>query len=196
MLPKEDRIFNTLTPKIKLAYADTKLVSETEYCQTFDAISRTDNQKHTIRALNVTSEFYKENPNLAVTLFLQELLYLCTKFPDAVMIESLESTERGQFACAIKHCQSLKQLMEKDKFDVTKEVDCDQLLKNVLSDVKFLLTKLKISYTLSIELQSIYQISETRCYFLSDWIKGLEKPSKSEITTAWNNPNGAGEVYN
>ena len=167
MLPKEGTILNTLTPKIKLEYSDTKLVSETEYCQTFDAISRSDNLKYTIRTLNVTSQFYKENPNLAITLFIQELLYLCRKFPDAVVIESFESSERGEFACAVKHCQSLKQLVEKDS-GVTKEVDFDLLLKNVISDVKFLLSNLKISQTLNIELQSIYQMTERRGYFLSD----------------------------
>src|SRR5690242_7574703 len=134
MLAKEDLIPNTLTPKIQLTYTDIKLVSETEYYRTYDAISTTNNQKYTIRALNVASEFYKENPNQATTLFVQELLRLSANFPDAVIIESFESHEKGQFVCAIKHCQSLQQLVEKAKSLAAKEIDFELLLKNVLSD--------------------------------------------------------------
>ena len=198
MLPKGSLILNTLTPNIKLAYADIKLVSETEYCQTFDATSRRDNQKYTIRTLNITSEFYRENSNLATTLFIQELLHLCTKFSDGVVIESFEAHEDGKLACAIRHCQSLQQLIDKDKLTAAKEIDCERLLKDVLLDINFLLTKTRISRTLSIELQSIYQMSGLKGYFLSDWAKNLEQisPEIATQTLADKMPDGANEVYN
>lgn len=196
MLPKEGIILNTLTPKIKLAYTDIKLVSETEYCQTFDAIFRADNQKYTIRTLNITSEFYKDSPNIATSFFIQELLRLCTKFPDAVIIESFESHEKGQLACAIKHCQSLQQLIEEDKSEAAKTINFDLMLKNVLSDVKFLLSKLRLSQMLDFELQSIYQFSELKGYFLSDWAKNLGKNTKIETTTMQEETSdGSNEVY-
>lgn len=197
MLPKDGIILNTLTPKIKLAYADIKLVSESEYCQSFDALSRSDNQKYTIRTLNVTSEFYKEHPNLATTLFLQELLRLCAKFPEAVVIESFESHEKGLFAYAIRHCQNLQQLMEKDKAEAVSEVNYEVLLRDILLDIKFLLSNLRISSTIRIELQSIYKLSGIDGYFLSDWAKNLEKDSKSDMKSVMNGiSDGTNEVYN
>lgn len=194
MLPRDDVILNTLTPKIQLLYSDIQPLSETEYCQTFDAISRSDNQKYTIRTLNLTSDFYKKNPNLATTFFIQELLHLCTSFPDAVVIESFESHERGHFACAIKHCETLQQLFERDE---VKGIDFELMIKNVQSDVEFLLSKLKLSQTISIESQSIYQFNGKSGYFLSDWVKSLGKDSIVE-TRAENadNTKGTREAYN
>ena len=152
MIPQKDLILNILTPKIKLAYSDIKLVSESEYCQTFDAISKADNSQYTIRTLNIASGLYKENPSLATTLFVQELLRLSANFPGAVIVESFESHERGQFACVIKHCRNLEQLIMKGQREVAKEVDCDLLLKDVLSDVKFLLSNVRIAEMINIEL--------------------------------------------
>lgn len=139
MLSLEKPILNTLTPKIKLLYSDTKLLSETEYCQTFDAVSKCDNEQYTIRTLNITFGFYKENPNLATTLFIQELLRLCTTHPESIIIESFESHDRGQFAYAMKHCRTLQGLVGKSKGGALKEINFDLLLKNVMSDVKFCL---------------------------------------------------------
>lgn len=56
----------SLTPKISLMI---KYVDETAYYRTYEAISKTHNELHTIRVLSFESAFYKSDPNRASTLF-------------------------------------------------------------------------------------------------------------------------------
>ena len=183
MVSTKNPIFTTLTPKIQLAYTSLRFVSDTEYCSTFEGVLTSNNQKYTIRSLNVTSEFYKGNSNLAATLFMQELIYLCETNPGTVIIESFESYE-DRFACAIKYSQSLQQMMENQSNALIKHIDFEALLKNVLSDVKFLRSKMALSKNINISLESIYQISDTGGYFLSDWAKSLKESSISDEKAA------------
>ena len=188
----QEELNSPFPPKMALNYADIKFLYATDYCKTFEAVSKINNERHTIRLLNKDSAFYKNNPNLAATLFIQELLRLCVTSPTAVFIESFECRDNC-FAYALKHCQSLRQLQE-NKSET--EFNVEKIIAEVLSDTSFLLSTLKLSNKIEIDLQSIYYINATDSYFLGDWgtnIRGNSKPNL--INTADAHQIGADEIY-
>lgn len=178
-----------LPPKIALAYSDFKFIEDSEYYRTFEAVSKTHNETHTVRALNVASSFYKADPSLASTLFVQEFLRLCVAYPQAAFIESFE-INGTKIAYAIQHCQPLNHLLEK-KFN-PKDINIEDLLADVLSDVSFLLTTLKLSSSISIELQNINYIKSTSSFILSDWGKSVKDAKANDGTMS---SDGTSEVY-
>lgn len=166
---KQPSCQDALTPKLALMYSSVTYVDETESYRTYRASSNKSLEIHTIRVLNVDSTFYKSDPDRASTLFVQELLRLCSTSSEAVSVEAFE-IHGNRIAYATKYCQTLQQLLD-DKTS-RNGIDLDKLLKHVLDDVSFLLSKLQISnHITNIELESINYIKSTHKYFLSDWGK-------------------------
>ena len=194
LFAKKQDSLDSLTPKIALAYSDFKFIDDSEYYRTFEAVSKSRNDIHTIRVLNVDSNFYKANPNLASTLFVQEFLRLCITSPNAAFIETFE-INGSKISYAMQHCQTLQSLL--DKKSNPNDVNIEYLLKDVLSDVSFLLNTLKLSERINIELQNINYIWSTNSFILSDWGKNkIEKDTKWHLDNEPNMQisNGAEEV--
>ena len=165
---------SSFPPKLQLSYSNCKFINETECYRTFDAFSNAYNEKHTIRTLNLDSTFYREDPNRASTLFVQEFLRLCMIAPTATFIETFE-IYGNQIAYAIKHCETLQQLRDNKTNPI--DINLEKLLTEVSSDISFLMSTLKLS-NINIELQSINHIASADVFFLSNWGKG--KPNVGE----------------
>ena len=82
---------------LKIDYSDFKLLTETEVYYLYEAKSlRSPNPIHTIRVFNSTSKFSTENYEIAVTLFIKELLYLMTIDPKSVIVNSFVVSNGGK----------------------------------------------------------------------------------------------------
>ncbi len=145
-----DKTVYTHLPQVCLAYSDFRFIEESEYYRTFEVISKIGNEVHTIRVLNVDSSFYKADLSLASTLFVEELLRLCITASQAALIGTFE-INGNKISYAIQHCQTLQHLL--DKTINPKDINIEFLLTDVLSDVSFLLSMLKLSNKINIELR-------------------------------------------
>ena len=193
MLFNEENKWSPIPPKLKLFYKDLKLTAETNYYQIFDAFSCDDNRIYSIRALNTNSEFYQQNTNLAMTLFVQELLRLCVVHPESVLIDHFEIHEKN-VAFVTEKCLSLPIITKED--DNPEKVDIEQLLKDVLTEVDFLIHDFTLPNPISIELQNIFFLAETGAYLLGDWASFFkEKECNTEMSIMVNKSNGADEIY-
>lgn len=182
---------NYLTPKIELAYSDLKLLTESDYHQVFEGKSVLSNEFHTIRALNTASNLFLQDTDKATTLFIQELLRQCATHPDSVLIDHFDFCE-NKIVYVTQKTLSLQQILEKEHSLIN--VDVDKMLNDVLKDINFLLSTIKLSDVLkSIQLQDIYRIGEpdNHRYCLANWPQNpLRSDFEKELA-----PNGSKEVY-
>ena len=141
------------------------MVSLTEYC-------------YSIR----DSEVYKSNQDLSLTLFLQELFYLCARFGEfhgisqSTFEESFENSqndssyldpflidfkncavEGDKIAFVIKETHSLKKLMNRNQGNQKNRVDIEKMIEDVYASIKYINTRFSIS-SLDIRPESIYAI--------------------------------------
>jgi len=54
-----------------LSFQNYNPISKAHYYHVFSALSRSKNQNYTIKVLDLKSEFYKQDPDIAATLFIQ-----------------------------------------------------------------------------------------------------------------------------
>ena len=159
-----------LSPKLKLLYKDIKLVYQAEYYHIYEAIAQNTQEVCSIRILDLESEFYKHNPSLASTLFIQELLRICIKYPDSVLPEHFEINNHV-FSFITKKCCPLA-----EKND-DKAIDIEKMIRRICSDMNFLIYQMKLADAISIDLENLYLIDK-QGYLLSDWSRFLTKKSK------------------
>lgn len=157
----------SIPPKIKQAYSDLQLVATTSYYKVFEATNRSTYQRHTIRVLDTESEFYLKDRNFASTLFIQELLYIATRFSenDVVIIENFEIS--GEYIGYVtKPTYSLKTKLE----DVARKspINIEKLFDDTLSNLEFLFNTLKFTNS-TVKADTIIQFEECDGYFIADW---------------------------
>lgn len=192
-----------VTPKINAAYTDFKLVSQTSYYKTYEAKARVTGQRHSLRILDTTSQLFLKDRNLAFTLFMQEILRLCMRLArtDTIIIENFDI-----YGDVVIFAMKPYYPIEKDfitKTQTTQTVDIEKMLKDILSDLNFLHTKLNIG-GINIDSKNIFHIEEINCFFVGDWsvAKPVENPNlltNASMNTveqeAWENKMFANEIY-
>lgn len=161
--------YSSLTPKIKYTYFDFELISQTNYYKIYEAKSVTTKQSFTIWALDTNSQFVRKDRNTASTLFIQEILRLCTRLQDsdAIIIEDFEIYESGMAFVFKQTCHSLQKCLlepteSKIKFNI------ESLVKDLVSDVNFLYKRMKLCEP-ELDLKNIYWMKESHIFMVGDW---------------------------
>ena len=159
-----------LTPNIINFYFDFQLVSTATTFKVFQAKSRENHQIYAIRALDIESDAVKKNRNQAVTVFLQEILRFCSVHPELVVIEEFEIFEDKMVFVTKPHTTLLNILKEcKQETDLISQIDVGNLVRNISSDLDFLLNKMRFT-SVNLECATIFKNSSNNTYFLGDWI--------------------------
>lgn len=160
-------------PRLKKAYSNFILLEENSYYKVYEATLKQNNQIHTIRVLDADSCSVMRDYNAAVTLFLQEILYLCVriKSKDSIIIENFEYFE-GNIAFVMRHAKPLEALISADQ--TKPAIDLERMLKDLIFDIEFLSSKLQRD-DIKVNPKSVWQVSKQ--YFIADW--GASKHSNA-----------------
>lgn len=133
-------------------------ISSSSNYRTYHAISKTDGQLYMIRVLNLEGELYKKNRNQSVTLYLQDLLYLCTRFgrdhlkQDSDFITNADILDFKNFqvegecmAFVMKEVAQMRRASVDWRPPTTNSlIDTEKKLKNVHSEIKSILSQLGV----------------------------------------------------
>ena len=194
MLPKDNQLQETtpITPKLRLIYTDFKFVTQTTSYKVFQAKScYAPFGFHIIRALDTSSEFVKNDFNVAATLFIKELLRLYSLYPDHVLIDTFESSEDGRrMAYAVLPYTTLSQHVNNStasfkKNDVLDPRVIQKLLRDSLTDIEFIRKNISlISLHSILDPNNICYIAEKNAFFLSNWSKTYENDPEEELSTS------------
>lgn len=165
-----------ITPRLKATHTDFEQVHSNEdnqpsnsYVQSYNAICRATGETHTITILDTSCSFYKKDPNLASTLFIQEMLYLTSRFREKIKIEYSEFYE-NMIVLVTKRHEVLSQAVSKhpkDQFDVAK------LIEGIATDLNYIQTKAE-TLNFTIQLNNISRFAYSNEYFLINWASGAE----------------------
>ena len=139
---------------------------------TYNATGCADARPYTIRLFNTASEIFEKDRDLALTLYLQELFYLCARFgaftdrsqnisDDARNSPIIDfknfAVEGDKIAFVMKQTKSLKDLMnESNQGENHQEVDIEKMIQDVYTDIKYIDTRFATS-SLEILPGSIYR---------------------------------------
>lgn len=137
------------------------------YYKEFKATLIDTSESFTIRTLDSSSSLYQSNPSLAQTLFIQELLRLCSISPYAIRIEDFE-IDQEKFAYSTNLQVSLKDDYMQVANTVNSEKEIEKLIKDISKDIQFLKVDLKAS-KLSIDVEKIMKFQGSDRYYLKDW---------------------------
>ena len=174
MLPSKDTEVTIIPPKTRLLYTDFRLNSRAHYFKIFSALAKIDSKSVSVRVLDFNSEFYCSNPNVASTLFIQELLRLCTLHPESIIIEHFEICDKA-IAFVTTPYLPLEHVVK--EMENPQSLDIEKLIKDVLIDLNFLVYDMRLAgqnSIIHIGFDNIYQISGTESYIVGDWAKGFE----------------------
>ena len=175
--------------KLRQACSDYKLISQTTTYAVYEAKLLQNQQIVTIRALDTSAEAVKTNYAFAATLFVQELLRICSLHPDLLFLNTFEIDLSGKMGFATLPYTSLRDELDNlqsakangaiiTTFSGTKSVK--DLISDVLSDIEFLTTKLNArNCHRIINIQNIYHFKEKDTYFLGDWANILNPKNYS-----------------
>ncbi len=164
-----------LPPRICALYSHFELTSEGSYYKTLSAKSRVNKKNYSIRVLDTASELLKKQRDPTITLFFQEILYftLRTRQNDVIIIEDFEVFE-DKIAFVTTPCIVLS------KIKGTTAVNLEKMLRDTISDLAFLQTKMKIS-DLSLNPSSICYSNELFSYFIGDWNQGIKGEQENQL---------------
>ena len=166
---------------------------------TYSATSINDGQSYTIRVLNHESLSYKKNRNQALTLYFQELFYLCARFGTFTCEKenSLEicdskreyshvldlknfAVEGENIAFVMKETQSLKSVLSNE--ENKSKIDVERLIKDVLASLSYINSNFTAPY-ISLTLENIYAVQDVALsgqpgfkYYIASW--AAEIPSE------------------
>lgn len=186
-----------LPTKITNQYADVKPLSVTGYCKVYEGACRTTKEKFHIKILDKESQFYKADPSIAATMFIQELLRLCSIHPSAVRIEDFSYDEQ-----VIGYVTRKSSLLSESRKE---PLNSEKLVSDLISELSFVHTKLKTPDRISFKAENIHHIENSNCYFLSNWpgiLQGpapespqIEEEEKKDESTALFSTASADELY-
>lgn len=157
-----------ITPRLKLTHADFTPLYESTYYRVYEANSLTTKARHIIRVLDTESDFYLKNPDTATTLFIQELLYLCTKFGEqsGLAIGDFEVFE-GKIAVVMEKDACLM-LSDEQPTQIKQKQSLPRMIQDVMSDLTFLHSNLKLN-ELKLQLKQISFNAIRNTFYLNDW---------------------------
>lgn len=166
-----------LPPKIKNSYKEIKLQSNTSYYKVYDAISLADHEKCTIFALDIKSPIVEKDYDAAATLFVQEIFRMCSRTGNNEFIytQSFEIHD-SSIAVAMKHCHPMTAFEKVQR--VNPRIDLEKMMYDVISDISYTHSKLKIELP-SIDSSKIYYASSSNNFFLVDWMCGNSSTGKN-----------------
>lgn len=162
--------FGSLTPKIRSAYFDFELISETSYYKIYEAKSAANKATtYTIRALDPSSQFVKRDRDAAMTLFIQEALHLCLQAGslETVMIEDFEIDGAAAVFVMKQNYYPLQGALNAST--VRKHtMNIEKLLKDLVGDINFMYKRMKTT-DLKLNLNRVFCIPERNSFFYGDW---------------------------
>ena len=167
-----------ITPKIKSTHSDFKLLEVSSYCKTYKAKLRETDEFQIIRVLNTTSELYAQDPNTVSTIFLQQMLHLCLRDRELLLIEHTNFHD-GRLAYVTKLCEPLSSVLESQAEDPLVNINIEKLIEGLAKDLNFLHEKLRIG-ELNLTLDKIHRVCGSEEVFLSDWLDISEPKTKPE----------------
>ena len=177
----------SVPPKIKFNYENLKFVTETSTYRVYEAETRDFNTKHSIRILDRTKEFVKHHFDLAATLFVQELLWLQSRYPGSVFTNTFEIGENGtQIACATAPYLPLSLQSDANKIINPKDsMTLEKMIRDVISDIAFLWKDLQLRNIMdTLGPENFCFLIEKKGFFLGNWAKIIESSvqEKQDLT--------------
>jgi len=162
------------------------------YYKSFEATCVHDNLRYIIRVLDTGSDFVNANRENIITLFLQEILYLCVKIEDreALKIEDFTFSDR-HIAFVLPHAtSSLKDVYTHSKSEIK---DVEKVLANIISELEFMKRKLKLTFP-NIVSEKIFSLNGE--LFLADWAAGqpLQLKKKLRLDEKGSNKTSRGDI--
>lgn len=150
--------------KIRENYSDFVLSHTTSYSQNYLAKSNADGLTYSVRVFDTESEFTKGDLDRAVTLFLQEIIFLCTKLGnfDAIKLEHF-AISGGQIGFVTLPASLLQDCVSQGK-----EYKIEQLLEDLKGDLSFLRNSMKFKVN-DVHCDDVYRTDDR--FFLGDWAK-------------------------
>ena len=168
-----------IPPKLRTSYTDIKLISEHEKLSgnttIFEAKSKVTNELHIIKVLELPGTSSRSGEeDVKVTLFLQELLHLCSTQPELVIINSFIMDD-NTFAYSLRSSTSLKAQLEAQKKNKPEEkstlINIPRMISDVVSDVEFLYKERKIrNFESSMKIDDIFYNCKNKKYWLGNWM--------------------------
>ena len=177
----------SIPPKLKLTYQAFRLVAETSAYKVFEAETCDSKEKHKIRALDRSKAFVNQEYDLIATLFVKELLYLQSRYPDSVLTNTFEISDDGQqIGCAtLPYVPLSRQLDERlEIFNPRDPQLIQQLISDATYDIDFLRKNMHIRKIMSVlGPENLCFMEEKRAFFLGDWIKLFEIGTNELLTS-------------
>lgn len=160
----------SIPPRIINSYSNFSLVATTSYYKIYEALSSSENKIHSIRVLDVNSDFFKRNRNIASTLFVQEILRLCTIVRQAgtIIIENFEIYEEKIAFVTKPYYPLFSPQTKNDKPKNLNPVDIEKMLKDTLADLGFIYVNMRKSDINSIKTK-IFRFNDSENFFIGDW---------------------------
>jgi WD40 repeat protein len=114
------------------------------------------------------SEFAKNDPDTAATLFLQEIIYLCTKLGkfDAIKLEHLTISD-GQIGFVMLQHSHLKELLPRGLHQNIEQLMGD-LRRDLRGELGFLKNTMKFTIS-DVNLEAVSRVGDQ--FFLGDWAR-------------------------
>lgn len=176
---------------LRIAYTDFKLISESKRKSSkisiIEARSKITLEIHTLKILQIIStkvdDFLRSNieweDEISITLFMQELLHLCSTQPDRVLFNSFIFQELT-IAYASRSHASIKSQLEWNKTKPENEevapLNLQKMICDVVTDLECLWKERKMrTFGSSINLDNICYSSKSQKYWLENWADTYDK---------------------
>ena len=157
-----------IPPKLQTAYTPHSLIYQASYYDVISVSSRLNGEKYLIRTLNTNCKFFMENPSLASTLFVKEILHLLNRYrrneeEEFQIVEDFEIFQ-DKMAFVMRPYSSLG---NKKKV----EDDIETMIKSVISDLDTITNQMQLLAP-AIFQENICCYEKMELYFLSDYGSG------------------------
>mmetsp|Transcript_66026 Transcript_66026/g.76692 ORF Transcript_66026/g.76692 Transcript_66026/m.76692 type:complete len:496 (+) Transcript_66026:2-1489(+) len=170
-----DSFLSLIPPSLKAQFDSINFICEHSGTCLYEGVLKLNSQTYTIKALNTTSDSYKQNPHATSSIFVQELLRLCMARNSPVHIDKFAIYEKN-IAYVTELSSTIKQQSEIS--GPLEDIQLDLLVRGVTADLRFLLHTLKPSQPIRVEAQDIYVFEKGICH-LGNWAEIISlEPSK------------------
>lgn len=178
---KDQFLHPIMPPRLISLYSDFHLLFEASYYKVYSAKTVSTKERHAIRALDINSEIYKQDPTGTTTLFLQEILRFCINVDnkDFVIINRFEMSKE-LIAFVTKPYDTI------DAYDNKQEpLDIEKMLTDLSADIDFL--SYKMGFTpLPFQKKNIYYLHDIDQFLFGDWGEAPRKKSSSTLASLSN----------
>ena len=173
--PKESLPQERIPSKLRVAYKDIKLISTKDSRRSkisiFEGKCKITHELHIIKVLEPNQEDWKDDA--MPTLFVQELLHLCSTQPKLVIINSF-IMENNTLAYSLRCTTSLRAQFQAQKSSKPEEksdtVNLEKVISGTVAELEILWDKRKIrGYGSAIQMDDIYYDYKNQKYWLGNW---------------------------